>query len=148
MFVKLITRSAQFFNEKTQALFLDITLLIARLSLGGFMLYGHGWGKMMSYGEKASTFPDPLGVGNSLSMALAIFSEVFCSIAIMLGLATRIAVLQLIFTMTIAAFVVHSGDPFAIKEKALLYLFAYIPILMLGPGKISIDGVLVKKLSK
>ena len=148
MLVKLITRSAQFFHEKTQALFLDITLLIARFSLGGFMLYGHGWGKMMSYGEKASTFPDPLGVGNSLSMALAIFSEVFCSIAIMLGLATRLAVLQLIFTMVIAAFVVHSGDPFAVKEKALLYLFAYLPILMLGPGKISIDGVLVKKLSK
>lgn len=125
----------------------SIGLLIYRVVFGGFMLFGHGWGKLMSFSEKAATFPDPLGIGNELSMASAVFCEVICSALVVLGLATRVAVLPLVFTMVIAAFVVHGGDPFfmaggASKEPALIYLFAFALLFFTGPGCFSADTLI------
>jgi len=41
--------------------------------------------------------------------------------------------------MLVAAGMVHLSDPFGKKEKALLYLAMFIAIILLGPGKYSID---------
>lgn len=129
----------------------SIGLLLFRLIFGGFMLAGHGWGKLMAFGEKAATFPDPLGIGSQLSMGSAIFCEVFCAALVMLGLVTRIAVLPLVFTMLVAAFVVHGGDPLFMsgaggaKEPALIYLTAYALLFFTGPGRFSMDCCLAHK---
>lgn len=114
------------------------------------MLIGHGWGKVMSFGETAAQFPDPLGIGNELSMVSAIFCEVVCSALVMLGLATRVAVLPLVFTMVVAAFIVHGGDPFfmavgAAKEPALIYLCAFGLLVFTGPGCFSVDTMLIQR---
>jgi putative oxidoreductase len=42
-------------------------------------------------------------------------------------------------TMLVAGFIVHSADPFGTNEKAFLFLAFFIVILLLGPGKFSID---------
>lgn len=117
----------------------SVGLLLVRITFGGFMLFGHGWGKLMSFGDTATQFPDPLGIGNELSMASAIFCEVVCSALVVLGLATRVAVLPLVFTMVVAAFVVHGGDPFATKELALVYLSGFALLFFTGPGCFSVD---------
>jgi len=44
------------------------------------------------------------------------------------------------FTMLVAAFVVHGADSFADKEKALLYFAVFLAIYFMGAGKFSIDG--------
>ena len=123
----------------------SVGLLLFRIVFGGFMLIGHGWGKLMSFGETAAQFPDPLGIGNELSMGAAVFCEVVCSALVVLGLATRFAVLPLVFTMAVAAFVVHGGDPFATKELALVYLSAFALLFFTGPGCFSIDTVFFHK---
>jgi putative oxidoreductase len=43
--------------------------------------------------------------------------------------------------MFVAAFIVHmaGGDPFGRVEKPLLFLVGFIVIMMMGPGKYSID---------
>ena len=41
--------------------------------------------------------------------------------------------------MIIAAFVIHGDDPFKKMEMALLFLIAYLVIMISGPGKISLD---------
>src|SRR6056297_84350 len=64
----------------------SVGLLILRLFTGGCMLIAHGWGKLTSFGELSSKFPDPIGLGSAPSLALAIFAEVVCAIAVMLGL--------------------------------------------------------------
>ena len=100
----------------------------------------HGWPKLskpISTGE--FKFADPLGIGPEASLVATIFAEFFCSILLILGVKTRIAAVPLIFTMLVAAFLVHSDDPFGTKEKALLYLFGYLAIFLLGPGRYSID---------
>ncbi len=128
----------------------SVGLLLYRLIFGCFMLFGHGWGKVMSFGEKASTFPDPLNLGNGVSMAAAVFCEVICAALVVLGLATRIAVIPLVFTMAVAAFLIHGGDAFfmaggAAKEPALVYLTAFGLLFFTGAGNFSLDAILGKK---
>jgi putative oxidoreductase len=85
-------------------------------------------------------FGDPLGIGTRPSLVLAIVAEVGCSLLILLGLFTRFATLPLLFTMLVAAFIVHAADPLGKKELALLYALLFATLFFTGPGKYSIDG--------
>ena len=87
-------------------------------------------------------FSDPIGIGAGLSFHLVLFAEFVCAILLMLGLATRLALIPLIIAMLVAAFVAHADDPFGKKEMALLYLVVFITLLITGPGKYSIDNAL------
>ena len=120
-------------------------LLILRLAFGGFMLFGHGWGKLTSFNDAAGNFPDPLGIGSGLSLGLAVFAEVVCAALVMLGLATRLAVVPLAITMAVAALIVHGTDPFAGKELALCYLAAYVLLFFTGAGSLSLDALFGKR---
>ncbi len=124
----------------------DIALLLLRLTFGGLMIYGHGWGKMLRlFGDGEIRFADPFGLGPVASLALAVFAEVLCAFLITIGLFTRWAVIPLIVTMLVAFLVVHIDDPFNKMEKALLYLIPYVAIWLAGPGKYSIDQLFLKK---
>ncbi|MFD1613576.1 DoxX family protein [Gelatiniphilus marinus] len=119
-------------------------LLILRVVIGIFMLT-HGWGKLVTlFGSGPIQFPDPLGVGATASLALTVFSEVVCSILLILGLATRFAAIPLLITMLVAAFVIHANDGFAKQEFALLYAVIYLSIAIIGAGKYSLDYLLSK----
>lgn len=87
-------------------------------------------------------FPAIFGLSPSLSLVLAIFSEVFCSLFILVGLGTRLAAVPLIITMLVAVLLIHTNDPFANQELGLLYIFLYLPLLILGGGKFSVDHFL------
>ncbi len=120
----------------------DIGLLVARLGIAALMLT-HGIPKMlMLFSGAPVQFPPVMGLSVELSLALAVFAEVFCSVLIMAGLATRLAVVPLIITMLVAAFVIHAADPLAKQEPALQYLLVYIVLLFAGSGKYSIDYLL------
>lgn len=117
----------------------SLGLLILRLSTG-LMLAWHGLDKALHFAEKKEAFPDPLGIGHTPSLLSAIGSELGCGLLIAVGLATRIAVIPAIFTMVVAAFVVHAGDPWAKKELAVLYGLTMAPLIFTGAGQYSIDG--------
>lgn len=127
----------------TKPLSLDLGLLVTRLALAVFML-PHGYSKLAHFTERMDNFSDPLGIGHTPSLTLAVFAEFFCSILLGLGLFTRFALVPLIVAMATAAFVVHAGDPFGDKEKALLYLVPYIGLFFTGPGGLSLDRLLKK----
>ena len=101
------------------------------------MLLGHGWGKLTSFAERSSSFPDPLGIGSSLSMALATGAEAFCALAVILGFATRWAAVPLMVTMLVAALIIHGDDPWAKKEFALLYFSPFATLFLTGAGRYS-----------
>ncbi len=113
--------------------------LVLRLAFGGFMIAGHGWSKMMAFSDRADSFPDPLGIGNSASMGLAVLAEVVCAALVAVGFMTRVVVIPLIITMCVAYFIIHVEDPFARKELAALYGIGFIAIALIGPGKFSVD---------
>ncbi len=122
---------------------LDLGLLVVRMSLALFML-SHGYPKLANFTDRMDRFSDPYGLGSPVSLALAVFAEFFCSILLALGLFTRFALVPLIVTMATVVFVVHAGDPFGDREKALLFLLPYLALFFTGPGKFSIDGLIKK----
>jgi putative oxidoreductase len=120
----------------------SLGLLVLRVGVGGMMAAGHGWDKLLTFGARSGSFPDPLGVGSELSLALAVFAELLCSIFLMLGLATRFAAVPALITMLTAAFFIHGDDPWAKKELALLYAVPFLTLLLAGGGRYSVDALL------
>ncbi len=123
----------------------DFGLLLLRVGFGTFMLFGHGWSKLANFSQIAPSFPNPIGVGSSVSLALTVFAEVFCSAAVILGLFTRVVTVPLVITMLVAALVVHGADPMSKKEFALLYFFAFSTLFFTGAGDFSLDKLINKK---
>jgi len=125
--------------------YLDATLLTIRIVIASFML-SHGIPKLMKFfSDEAVTFADPLGVGTVSSLAMTVFAEVFCSILLLFGLGTRLALIPLIILMSVAAFKVHLYDGFGKQELPLLYLLVFIFLLIIGAGKFSFDNILTMK---
>ncbi len=122
---------------------IDIGLFVLRLTLATLMI-PHGYAKFIGFAEKADSFPDPLGVGSPVSLGMVVFAEFFCSILLFLGLFTRFALVPLIVAMSIAAFIIHAGDPLDDKEHALLFLVPYVGLFLTGPGALSLDRFLKK----
>lgn len=119
----------------------DITLLVLRVGIALLML-GHGIPKLQMLITVDIQFPAVMGMNPTISLALAVFAEVVCSILLLVGLLTRYAVIPLIVTMLIAVLVIHGDDPFAQQELGILYLIVYSALFMLGSGNISFDAVL------
>ena len=113
-------------------------LLVLRVGMSAMMLT-HGIPKVQKLFETPIKFPDPLGVGSTTSLILTIIGEVIAPVLIIIGLKSRFASIVALITMLVAAFVVHAGDPFAQKEKALLYALGFLVIFLAGPGKFSFD---------
>lgn len=128
------------FNEQISSSTRSTLLLFARI-IFGFLFLTHGIAKIFFYSETPDSFPDPLGFGNALSLWLVLFAEVVCSVGFMLGVLFRLCLMPMIFTMCIAFFVIHAGDPLTAREPSLMYLTLFVLLFITGPGKYSIDGV-------
>lgn len=126
----------------------DAVLLITRIAVAALML-SHGLPKllMLLSGDPVQ-FPSVLGLSAELSLTLAVFSEVICSVLILIGLGTRFAVIPLIITMLVAALHFHAPDPFVKKELGLLYTVIYFTLLAVGSGRFSLDYILQKNMRK
>jgi putative oxidoreductase len=85
-----------------------------------------------------------MGMGTTASLALVVFAEFFCSMFLILGLFTRFAAIPLIITMCVALFKAHNGEVFGDGQTATLYLTGYIVLLLVGPGRVSVDGMIAK----
>lgn len=79
---------------------------------------------------------------------LIVFAEVFCSIFLVIGFATRFAAIPLLFSMLVIVFIVHLDDGFGKQELPLIYASVYMIIAITGAGKISVDNLIYKKLNR
>jgi putative oxidoreductase len=146
-------------EARGQDLTTSIGLLILRVGVGGYMA-SHGWGKlqMLLAGEFA-TFGDPVGLGGVPSLVLITFAEFFCSLLVIVGLATRFAAVPVVIAMAVATLAVHGGDPWSMetaakaffagtskswfsKEPALLFLIPFLALVFTGAGRFSLDGLI------
>lgn len=133
------------FQTGTNEEYLNILILVMRITIAAFMIT-HGLpklSKLLAGGE--IQFGDPIGLGPSLSLIMVVLAEFLCSILIGIGLGTRLAVIPLMITMLVAAFISHGPDPFRQKEMALLYLLCYLALLVIGSRKYSLDYLLNRK---
>jgi putative oxidoreductase len=121
--------------------------LLLRLSVGGLMLL-HGVGKiqhgidMISGAVKAHNWPEFIAYG-------VYVGEVLAPALVIVGFWTRLAAAVMAINMIIAVWLAHVDQAWALNqgggwalELQGLYFFGAICILLLGPGRASIDGLL------
>ena len=122
----------------------NIAMLVLRVGLGILMLV-HGIPKMeMLFSGESVQFPSVMGMSATTSLALAVFAEVFCSVLIIAGFATRFAAVPLAITMMVAVFIIHASDPFKMQEMGIHYLLGYLVLIIGGGGKYSLDYLMVR----
>jgi len=131
------------FSTKYSAGAFNTAMLFLRVGVGSLMMT-HGYDKLIKFSEYKATFMNFLGLGSTTSLALVVFSEFFCSILLILGLFTRLATIPLIITMGVVIYKVAELDVFDKGELASLFFVVYVAILLLGPGKASVDGMIGK----
>jgi putative oxidoreductase len=120
----------------------NVAMLLVRLAFGLLLIANHGLNKLMNFSSMQNTFYSFMGIGSRFSLLLDLFAELFCSMFIILGLFTRIAAIPLIIVMCVVIFGVHAHQSLQKSEIEILYLTAFLTILFVGPGKISIDGMM------
>ena len=122
-------------------------LLLALRVFFGLMLMAHGLDKLSNYTELYFTFPDPIGIGKELTLALVIFGELCCSLAFTLGFLYRLCMIPMIIVMSVAFFYIHGGS-IPQGELSFIYLITFILLYITGPGKYSVDAIIYKRIHK
>lgn len=115
-----------------------------RVGAGSLIMINHGLDKIMHFAQKAHKFADPFNIGSTTSLSLVVFAEFFCAAFIILGLFTRLACVPLVIAMSVALFWAHKGQFFDSGANAALFLICFLSILFIGPGKVSLDRLIVK----
>ena len=129
----------QLFDSRN-SVWLDLGLLIARFGFGGTLILRHGLAKIPALLASPIQFFDPLGLGAGPSLGLAIFAEVVCALALIVGYRSRLACLPLIVNFAVIVLVIHRLQvPGNRGELALLYLVAFLVLCLTGPGRYSLD---------
>ncbi|RTL60878.1 MAG: DoxX family protein [Sphingobacteriales bacterium] len=122
----------------------NISLFLLRVVPGLMIMVNHGYDKLVHFAERKNKFMNFLGLGSTTSLALAIFAEFFCAFLVILGLFTRLSALPLVIVMAVALFKANNGEIFNGGEDAALFLTVFATILLVGPGKYSVDGIMGK----
>ncbi|AEI51715.1 DoxX family protein [Runella slithyformis] len=133
-----------FFKPSSKVAYTDWGILVLRVCVP-LLLLTHGYDKLLSFLNGAADFPDPLHVGPRISHALAVIGEVIAPLLVIIGLWTRVAAVIEIIHFLVVAFIMHAGEPLGEKEHGLLFLIAYVTILLIGAGKYSLDRSLYQK---
>ncbi len=127
----------------------DVGLLIVRLGIGLGFVYFHGWDKLSDgparWAEVGGTMNIfGIGFGHTFFGFMAAFSESIGGLLIAAGLFFRPICVLLAFTMFVAMtghFVSGRGNP----GHAFKNLFILSGLLLVGPGKYSVDAWIAKK---
>ena len=137
-------------NENTRISRTDIGLLAIRVILAVVFIF-HGGQKLFGlFGgpgiEGFAGWLQSMGIpAATLNAYLAASAEFFGGVALLLGLATRIAVVPMIATMVVAILTVHPGA-FSAKEGGMEYALTLAVVLagigLTGAGKLSVDALL------
>jgi putative oxidoreductase len=124
----------------------DLGKLVLRLSIGGLLLF-HGVGKIMHGIEQIVGGVQANGAPSFLAYGVYL-GEVLGPILVLIGLFTRFGALMILVDMIVAILMVHRDqlgtlDPMSggwKVEAPAIYLLGALAIMLMGAGRISIDG--------
>ncbi len=132
----------------------DLGLLLIRIIIGLIMAF-YGYQKLSHFeAMAASDFwaknVNFLGFTGKIPLALTVFAELFCSLLVLIGLFTRLALIPLLICMgfiivSIAQFtILNSGDNGYEFNTVFVYFIIYLALFFTGPGKYSLDSKFLK----
>jgi putative oxidoreductase len=126
----------------------ELGLALVRIGFGLSLAFAHGLGKISHPdqfigGLTQGGFPLPSFLG-----WVAILSEFAGGLLLALGLLARPAAAFVVGTLAVAAFHVHSADPYQKKELALAYVLVSLAVLVAGPGRFSLDALFASRTAR
>ena len=134
---------SKFLSTKYSVGAFNLGMLVLRIATG-LLLASHGYEKLIKFSTLKYKFMNFMHLGSTVSLSLIIFAELVCGILLILGLFTRFACIPIITGMVVVVFVVSHGQIFDAGERGMVYLAATLTILLCGPGRISVDGMIGK----
>ena len=134
---------SKFLSTKYSSGAFNFGMLVLRVTLG-ILLASHGYSKLIAFNSLRYKFLNFLHMGSTLSLALVIFAELFCSVFVILGLFTRFACVPIVIAMAVVVFVASHGQILGPGERGAIYLAASLMVLLCGPGRISVDAMIGK----
>jgi putative oxidoreductase len=122
--------------------------LLIRLTLGPVFITT-GWGKLHGLADVTAFF-QTLGIPfPGLNAAVVATTELGGGLLILAGLATRLVALPMAFTMVIAILTAKRPEIDGVATLAgfveTSYLVMFLVLALIGPGAISVDGLLVRR---
>lgn len=114
----------------------------------GLMLMQFGIRQLMQFDQSVLTFPEVFGMTPDTSLTVMIIIEIACSLFIMCGFLTRLMVLPPFISMVLAAkYLLYTQTSVPTYDLGwqqqgylpIMFLGIYFFILLVGPGKISVD---------
>lgn len=114
----------------------------------GLMLMQFGVRQMYNFHELVGMYPSMLGMSPGFTMTIMIIIETLCSLCIMLGFCTRIMTIPpfiamcmaeyhvLVHVVTVPSYMLTWAMP---GYLPIMFLGIYFFIMLVGPGKISVD---------
>jgi len=135
------------FSERVGTALRWLSPAIARLTVG-LVFFQSGWGKLHDL-EKVTAYFTELGIPNPAFQArFASTAEFVSGGLLLLGLATRFAVVPLIVTMCVAIRTAQWENVDGIGSLVGLLEFSYIALLVWlgtdGPGPLSLDRLIAR----
>lgn len=123
--------------------------LLGRLGVG-LVFMSTGWGKVHNV-EKVTGFFTSLGIPAPHFHAILVgYSELLCGTALVVGLLTRLATVPLVVSMIVAILTAKRPDLHGLFDLVgfdeFTYLVVLVMIAILGPGAVSVDALLVRRL--
>jgi putative oxidoreductase len=129
----------------------EFPLLLIRLTLA-YGFYAPAMNKWNDIDSVAGWFANMNYPLPKINAYMAVGTETLGFILLAIGFASRIISFPLIIVMLVAIFTVHFGNGWEASnngfEIPFYYIMMLIVILIYGPGKYSLDGVLKKHQSK
>jgi putative oxidoreductase len=140
----------------------DVSALVLRIA-AGLIFLPHGWTKVFGANGVAAFAQDLPGYGIPSFLGwIAAYAECFGAMLLIVGLLTRVDAFLLACTMAVAAFVVQLPDALNDVAPGTPKLFAALrgielplalcaictAIVLLGPGRISLDHLIRTRLRK
>ena len=137
--------------ERIGTAFRWLSPTLARLTVG-LVFFQSGWGKLHDL-ESVTRYFGELGIPNPAVQAMvASTAELVCGGLLLVGLATRFAVVPLIVTMCVAIATAQWENVNGLGSLVGLLEFAYIALLVWlgtdGPGPLSLDHLLARTVAR
>jgi len=110
------------------------------------MIVVHGFKKIGIGVTKAEEVPNPLHLPETFNDVFAVSANIFFPFLVLIGFCTRAATLPVLAVTLTGYFILHWNDALLIKDTPFIYSVIFLWILLIGPGKYSIDNYLYKKL--
>lgn len=129
------------------AISFHLSMLAFRILISVELMMAHGLKKVGVGVAQAETVPNPLHLPTQLNDLFATSANLFFPVLVIIGFFTRLAAIPILAVTLTGYFVVHWNDSLLEKDTPFMYSVSFLLIMILGPGKYSLDHFLNKRLS-